>query len=38
MDAVLAPLKRWPNQQPVLFLAVAAAAWFRPLPDPESSR
>jgi uncharacterized membrane protein YraQ (UPF0718 family) len=28
MDAVLAPLKRWPNQQPVLFLAVAAAAWF----------
>ena len=28
MDAVLAPLKRWPNRQPVLFLAVAAAAWF----------
>ncbi len=28
MDAVLAPLKRWPNQQPVLFLLVAAAAWF----------
>jgi len=28
MDAVLAPLKRWPNQQPVLFLLLAAAAWF----------
>jgi uncharacterized protein len=28
MDAVLAPLRRWPNQQPVLFLLLAAAAWF----------
>ena len=28
MDAVLAPLKRWPNQQPLLFLLLAAAAWF----------
>ena len=28
MDAVLAPLKRWPNQQPLLFLILAAAAWF----------
>ena len=28
MDAVLAPLKRWPNQKPVLFLLLAAAAWF----------
>jgi len=28
MDAVLAPLKRWPNRQPLLFLLLAAAAWF----------
>jgi hypothetical protein len=28
MSAVLAPLRRWPNQQPLLFLLVAAAAWF----------
>jgi len=28
MDAVLAPLKRWPSQQPLLFLLLAAAAWF----------
>ena len=28
MNAVLVPLKRWPNQQPILFLLVAAAAWF----------
>ena len=28
MDAVLAPLKRWPNQQPLLFLLLGAAAWF----------
>ncbi len=28
MNAVLAPLKRWPNQQPLLFLLLAAAAWF----------
>jgi uncharacterized membrane protein YraQ (UPF0718 family) len=27
MNAVLAPLKRWPNQQPLLFLLAAAAAW-----------
>lgn len=28
MEAVLAPLKRWPNQQPLLFLILAAAVWF----------
>ena len=28
MNAVLAPLRRWPNQQPLLFLLLAAAAWF----------
>ncbi len=28
MDAVLAPLRRWPNQQPLAFLFLAAAAWF----------
>ena len=28
MDAVLAPLRRWPSQQPFLFLLLAAAAWF----------
>ena len=28
MNAVLAPLKRWPNRQPLLFLFLAAAAWF----------
>ena len=28
MDAVLAPLRRWPGQQPLLFLLLAAAAWF----------
>jgi hypothetical protein len=28
MNAVLAPLKRWPSQQPLRFLLVAAAAWF----------
>jgi hypothetical protein len=28
MEAVLAPLRRWPNQQPLLFLLLAAAAWF----------
>jgi len=27
MNAVLAPLKRWPNRQPQLFLFLAAAAW-----------
>ena len=27
MNAVLAPLRRWPNRQPVLFLLLAAAAW-----------
>jgi uncharacterized protein len=27
MNAVLAPLKRWPNQQPLLFLLLAATAW-----------
>ncbi|HEY5293582.1 MAG TPA: permease [Burkholderiales bacterium] len=28
MSAVLAPLRRWPNQQPLLFLLVAGAVWF----------
>jgi len=28
MDAVLVPLKRWPNRQPLPFLLLAAAAWF----------
>jgi uncharacterized membrane protein YraQ (UPF0718 family) len=28
MNAALAPLRRWPNQQPVLFLLLAAATWF----------
>jgi uncharacterized protein len=28
MDAVIAPLRRWPSQQPLLFLLLAAAAWF----------
>ena len=28
MSAVLAPLRRWPAQQPLLFLLLAAAAWF----------
>ena len=28
MNAVLAPLKRWPDQRPLLFLLLAAAAWF----------
>ena len=28
MDAVLAPLRRWPGRQPLLFLLLAAAAWF----------
>jgi uncharacterized protein len=28
MHAALAPLKRWPNQQPLLFLPLAAATWF----------
>ncbi len=28
MNAALAPLKRWPNQQPIVFLLMAAAAWF----------
>jgi len=28
MHAALAPLKRWPNQQPFLFLLLAAATWF----------
>jgi uncharacterized membrane protein YraQ (UPF0718 family) len=28
MSAVLAPLRRWPNQQPLLFLFFAAAAWY----------
>ena len=27
MNAVLAPLKRWPSQQPLLFLLLATAAW-----------
>lgn len=28
MSTVLAPLRRWPGQQPLLFLLLAAAAWF----------
>ena len=28
MNAVLAPLRRWPGQQPLLFLILAAAGWF----------
>jgi uncharacterized membrane protein YraQ (UPF0718 family) len=28
MSAVLAPLRRWPGQQPVLFLFLAGTAWF----------
>ncbi len=28
MDTVLAPLRRWPAQQPLAFLLLAAAAWF----------
>ena len=28
MDAVLAPLRRWPGRRPLLFLLLAAAAWF----------
>ncbi len=28
MSAVLAPLRRWPSQQPLLFLLLATAAWF----------
>src|SRR5450759_2139984 len=28
MSAVLAPLRRWPGQQPLLFLFLAAAAWY----------
>ena len=28
MSAVLAPLRRWPARQPLLFLLLAAAAWF----------
>ena len=28
MHAALAPLRRWPNQQPLLFLVLAAATWF----------
>ena len=28
MDAVLAPLRRWPGRQPLLFLLLAGAAWF----------
>ena len=28
MSAVLAPLRRWPGQQPLLFLLLAATAWF----------
>ena len=28
MDAVLTPLRRWPRQQPLPFLLLAAAAWF----------
>jgi uncharacterized membrane protein YraQ (UPF0718 family) len=27
MSAVLAPLRRWPNQRPLLFLLLAAACW-----------
>jgi len=28
MSALVAPLRRWPGQQPFLFLLLAAAAWF----------
>ena len=28
MSTISAPLRRWPNQQPLLFLLLAAAAWF----------
>ena len=28
MSAVSAPLRRWPGRQPLLFLTLAAAAWF----------
>jgi len=28
VDAVLAPLRRWPGRQPLLFLLLAAATWF----------
>ena len=28
MSAVLAPLRRWPGQQPLLFLLLATVAWF----------
>jgi len=28
MNALVSPLRRWPAQQPLLFLLVAAAAWF----------
>jgi uncharacterized membrane protein YraQ (UPF0718 family) len=28
MSAVLAPLRRWPGRQPLLFLLLAAAVWF----------
>ncbi len=28
MSAVLAPLRRWPNERPLLFLLLAAACWF----------
>ena len=28
MSAVPAPLRRWPNRQPLLFLLLACAAWF----------
>ena len=28
MNALVAPLRRWPGQQPLLFLLLAAAAWF----------
>jgi uncharacterized protein len=28
MSTISAPLRRWPNQQPLLFLLLAAASWF----------
>ncbi|MCX7141114.1 MAG: permease [Proteobacteria bacterium] len=28
MSAVLAPMRHWPNRRPLLFLLLAAAAWF----------
>ena len=28
MSTISAPLRRWPNQQPLLFLLLAGAAWF----------